>query len=924
MTAAPLPPIKFAELARALLDRAETLVPLWLPGGKRNGHEWACGSLSGGPGGSCSVNLHTGAWADFATDEQGGDLVSLYAAIHGLGAGKAARQLAVEEGLEDVAGIVKGTDAANRPAPAPRPVPPPRPQPERELWTAIVPVPAYAPPVNFYHHHRPETDIVHVSEYWRGDACYGYVVRFRTSDGGKDDIPRTWCESQTKGGARWHWKQWEEPRPLYLPGRTLPGGRTVVLVEGERKADVLQALLDQWAPGVYCVVGWPGGCKAWQKADWSWLAGSTVLCWPDCDSKRVQPTQAERKDVQARVRAQLGLDAQADVKELPEYAQAMADLQASKPLLPYLEQPGMKAQLGIAALLRDVHACTVTMLPIEQPGVLPDGWDCKDAIETDGWDIERVLAFFGQAQPLPASPAEPAADADAGASGGRGGGKKIDPPVGTQGDDTPDASDDGPGLVKCGSRLVPDWLAWFYDKEKKRWNVSRKTVIAALEHAPELAGVLAYDELRNSVVCRKAFPWPYSKPGEIRGADALALGKWMSDEWGLPSISKASLEEGIQTVAYANRYHPVREWLSGLQWDKKPRLDKWLMHALGETPETVRPVMADYLCLVGRYWLLGMVYRVMDPGCKFDYCPVLEGSGGLRKSTLVEVLAGTEYYSDTPFQVGQGKEGPEQVQGCWLYEIAELTHFSKAEVGAIKAFISSKVDRYRVAYGSTVESFPRQCVLVGTTNEDTYLRDRTGNRRFWPVPVRRQINTEWVAKYREQLLAEAFALYQQGERYTPAADEEARLFHPMQESRLVETAVESELLAVLTRKPVPNASGPMSFVHGEAVFVTIAQLVQALGVDAAKAPPGLQGQITAWLKHEGWERVKKQINGTRAWGFQRPAVWPPKDRATGLDQAEGALDEDAPSTAPAAPAVQAPASPAAAFLAQQEGDDAPF
>lgn len=898
-----LPPLQFAALAAELLKNADTLVSAWLPGGVRRGHEYVSGSLAGGKGSSCSVNLTTGAWADFSSEERGGDLLSLYAAIHGLTMAKACVELARAEGLESVAGVVKGADGA---APAPRP---PRPAPEpkpaqqpREQWRAIAPVPAYAPPVNYQHQHRTADDIVHVSEYWCEGELYGYVVRFKTSDGGKDDIARTWCESVTKGGARWHWKQWEEPRPLYLPGRTLPKGRTVVLVEGERKGDVLQQLLDAHAPGVYCVVGWPGGCKAWQKADWSWLAGCTVLLWPDCDSKREQPTVKERK-------------------ALPEGdAQALQALKDSKPYLPYLDQPGMKAQRAIGALLRDTHGCNVSLLPIKQPGELADGWDAKDAIEVDGWTGERVLAFFGEAIALVDTP-EPEAGPAAAAPAG----KKIDDPVGTEGAASPD--EHGDDLVKCGARLVPEWLSWYYDREKKRWNVSRKTVIAALEHAPALQDVLAYDELRNSVVCRQAFPWAYSKPGEIRGADALALGKWMSDEWGLPSISKASLEEGIQTVAHACRYHPVREWLGGLQWDGKRRLDKWLMHALGETPESVRPALAEYLCLVGRYWLLGMVYRVMEPGCKFDYCPVLEGSGGLRKSTLVEVLAGSEYYSDTPFQVGQGKEGPEQVQGCWLYEIAELTHFSKAEVGAIKAFISSKVDRYRVAYGSTVEAFPRQCVLVGTTNEDTYLRDRTGNRRFWPIPVRKIINTDWVAKYREQLLAEAYALYLQGERYTPTADEEARLFHPMQESRLVETAVESELLAVLTRKPNPNANGPLSFVHCEAAFVTIAQLVQSLGVDAAKAPPGLQGQITAWLKHEGWERVKKQVNGVRAWGFQRPPVWPPKDRATGLDQDGGApgdeLDDVPP--APAAPhEPPPPASPAGGYLAAQEDDDAPF
>ena len=201
--------------------------------------------------------------------------------------------------------------------------------------------------------------------------------------------------------------------------------------------------------------------------------------------------------------------------------------------------------------------------------------------------------------------------------------------------------------------------------------------------------------------------------------------------------------------------------------------------------------------------------------------------------------------------------------------------------------------------------------------------DRTGNRRFWPVPVRNQINTEFVAKYREQLLAEAYELYLQGASYTPSADEEKRLFHPMQESRLVETAVESELLAVLTRKPVAAATGPLGFVHCEATFVTIAQLVQALGMDAAKAPPGLQGQITAWLKHEGWERVKRQVNGVRAWGFARPAEWPPKDRVTGLDQ-RGEEPADGAEPTPAAAAEQAaPATPAAQFYAQG-GMDEPF
>lgn len=912
--------MNYAALADALLPMADDLVPQWLPGGVRRGHEYVCGSLAGGKGGSCSVNLNTGQWADFASEEAGADLLSLYAKIHQLTMAKACVELARQLGLEQVAGVVMTAEGKAPPVREPRPAPPPKPVSDRESWRAIAPVPGYAPKVNFKHQHRTDADIVHVSEYWRDGALFGYVVRFRTSDGGKDDIARTWCESESKGGARWHWKQWEEPRPLYFPSGTSPAGRTVILVEGERKGDVLQALLDAGAPGVYHVAGWPGGCKAWQKADWAWLAGCTVLGWPDCDSKREQPTAAERKALDEQVREQLQLADDADVRELPEYELALQALKDSKPYLAYVDQPGMKAQRGILALLRDEHGCTVSLLPIEQPGVLPDGWDCKDAIETDGWTFERVQAFFGQAVAYLDEPGDkPAAAAHAA--------KKIDSPVGTEGEDSDDGESGGADLVKCGGRLVPEWLSWYYDREKQRWNISRKTVIAALEKAPDLQGIVAYDELRNTIARRRAFPWPNSKPGELRDSDSLLLGDWMSNTWGLPSVSMAALEEGIKTVASKNRFHPVREWLQAQEWDKKPRVDGWLVYALGESPESLqrKPHLLEYLRLVGRFWLLGMVRRVMEPGCKFDYMPVLEGSGGLRKSTLVEVLASTDFYSDTKFDIGHGHDGQEQVQGIWLYEVAELAGMSKSEVTDIKAFISSKVDRYRVAYGKIPESFPRQCVLVGTTNEDTYLRDRTGNRRFWPVPVRNVINTEWVAKYRHQLLAEAYARYLQDERYTPSKEEEDRLFQPMQESRLVETAVESELLAVLTRKPNPNASGPSSFVHAEVPYVTLAQLVQALGVDVAKAPNGLQQQVSAWLKHQGWEHLKKMIGGVRIWRYHRPEGWPRNDAPVGLDQITDEDDEQAGAPAPAVPSPPPPLTPAAAQLKRMEDDDsAPF
>lgn len=907
-----LPPIQYKALADALLPMADTLVPQWLSGGQRIGHEWKCGSLAGEAGDSCSVNLVTGQWADFAgDDEKGNDLLSLYAAIHDLTQAKAAVQLARQLGLEGVAGLVM-TPAGAPLAPVvnPRPAPPPKPKVEREGWVTLRPVPEVAPAPTFDHYHRQPEDIQHVAEYRVGNAQYGYAVRFGTSDGEKETLPYTYCQSDRDAGQKWHWRQWDEPRPLFLPSFALPGGRTVVLVEGEVKAELLQQVLDAEAPGIYCVASWPGGCKAWQKADWSWLAGSTVLGWPDCDSKRERLTAKERESVK-------GDDA------------ARAALEASKPLLPEHKQPGMQAQLKILAHLRDAHGCTVSLLPIPLPGKVVDGWDCKDAITTDGWNGAQVLEFLGQAQPLPSvDAAEPAAETAAPEKNSRS-------PVGTKGrgsagggdgdDDTPAGKDETPP-----PKGTPWWLKPYWDKQKARWNISRKTVIAALEHDEALQGVVAFNELTNSIQCRKAWPWPHSRPGEIKGADGLLLGKYLTDTYSLPSVSKAALEEAVQTVAYTERFHPIRERLIDLKWDNTARIDKWLIHVLGETPESLNPALREYLQLVGRFWLLGMVWRVMEPGCKFDYCPVLEGVGGLRKSTLVEVLCGKEYFSDTPFDMSRGKEAQEQVQGIWLYEIAELSALSKGDVNAIKAFISSKVDKYRPAYGATVESYPRQCVLVGTTNDDQYLRDRTGNRRFWPVPVRHQINTEWVQKYRDQLLAEAFALYQQGVAYTPTADQEKRLFAPMQDSRLIETAVESRLMQLLTRD---LGQAGESGIHEDARFVRIDQLVVALGSDVAKSSAALENQIRGWLKQQGWKHGKKQIAGARLPGYYRPDVWPPVAAVVGLDQIDRdsqAQEADAAAAPPQAPAGQAqaepsaPLTPAAQWVQDKADDDTPF
>lgn len=856
-----LPPIKFADLAAALLSRSEQLLPAWLTGGKRNGHEWVCGSLAGEEGSSLSINIHSGMWSDFATGEKGGDLVSLYAAIHGLTMGKAALSVARDEGLEDVAGVQR-SDAHQR---IERPEPPPvksKPPQIEEGWQTVRPVPAYAPKTDFKHFSRSAKDILRVSAYRVGDDLHGYVVRFQKSDGGKDDLPHTFCMSARNGAARWHWKQFDEPRPLYLPSYAMPNGRTVVLVEGEKKAEVLQKLLDANAPNVYCVASWSGGCKAWQKSDWSWLAGCSVLAWPDCDSKRVKPALKK-------------LNACADEA-------AREALKLAQPYIPAAKQPGMSAMLGIGQVLVAEHGCTVQLLAIDAPGVKPDGWDATDAIEIDGWDFDRVMAFFATAYALPSESGEVAAAAPA-AIENADSEKKFDGPSSLE------AHDEGGGKPSRAVS-VPWWLKPYFDAEKNRWNISRKTVITAFREDEDLYGVLGFNLLSNTMEARCDWPFEHGRKGKITGAIDLLLGNWLSRKYGLPAISRQALMEAMETVAYENPWHPVQEYFADLVWDGVSRIDKWLIHTIGETPETLPAETREYLQQVGRFWLLGIVNRVMEPGCKFDYCPVLEGPGGLGKSTMVEVLASSAWYADTPFEIGKGKESQEQVQGVVLYEMGELSQMGKAEITAVKAFITSKVDRYRPAYGRVIEEHPRQCVLVGTTNESTYLRDRTGNRRFWPVAVRKMVNRDWLAACRDQLFAEAYALYLTGAAYTPTREDEERLFVPMQDARLVETGVTSELLNVLTRE-LGEGQGSNS-VNKLSKFVTLHELLKALGVDAGKSNAGLEAQIRSWMQNQGWENKKQQRNGVRQTGWHRPKDWL-------KSEAETPAKSDAP-TAPVA------------------------
>lgn len=255
-------PINFQALAEDLLARARSLLPQWLPGGKFRGHEFQCGDLSGNAGTSLSINVNTGKWADFATGDKGGDLISLYAAIHRMGQGEAAKELGADEFRA----------APQRPA-EPRPAP----EPARRV---ITPVPVEHEACACEHPKFGEPARVWAYRDAAGDLM-GYVARYEPEGERKQIVPWTYTEDG------WGMGQWPEPRPLYgLDRLAQRAGAPVMLVEGEKAADAALELAPPYVP-----MTWSGGAQAWKKADWSPLRGRKVLLWPDADEAGIKAMQ---------------------------------------------------------------------------------------------------------------------------------------------------------------------------------------------------------------------------------------------------------------------------------------------------------------------------------------------------------------------------------------------------------------------------------------------------------------------------------------------------------------------------------------------------------------------------------------------------------------------------------------------------------
>ncbi|MGN7457877.1 VapE domain-containing protein [Paenibacillus pasadenensis] len=242
-------------------------------------------------------------------------------------------------------------------------------------------------------------------------------------------------------------------------------------------------------------------------------------------------------------------------------------------------------------------------------------------------------------------------------------------------------------------------------------------------------GVLAYDAFGNSEVVRRALPWrERERAGRAYepwlGADDKRLQHWFSKAYAINSGK--TIQNAFTEVVHRNTFHPIKSYIEAGRWDGVPRAERLFVAYLGAAD-------THYVRQATRKMLLAAVTRLYRPGCKFDQMLVLVGPQGAGKSSLLAKL-GREWFSDS-LRTFENKEAGEHLQSGWIFEIGELSALKRAEVEEVKAFLSKTEDRYRVAYDRQVSEFPRKCVFFGTTNTREFLRDATGNRRFWPIEV---------------------------------------------------------------------------------------------------------------------------------------------------------------------------------------------
>jgi len=327
--------------------------------------------------------------------------------------------------------------------------------------------------------------------------------------------------------------------------------------------------------------------------------------------------------------------------------------------------------------------------------------------------------------------------------------------------------------------LLPDEeddLTWHLELELNKNGSVKDTptnILTIMRYDPRLQGI-AYNQMKHLLDVKKTLPWDQVKDG-WNDSDHANLKMYLDKNYGIWSPPK--VKDALLTAASERVFHPIKDYLKELPvWDGTERVDSLLIDYLGAEDNS-------YTRAVMRKTLVAAVARIYEPGIKFDYILVLNGPQGIGKSTFFAKLAGQWFSDSLTVSDMRDKAGAEKLQGYWILELGELAGLRKMDVETVKSFITRTDDKFRQSYGINVENHPRQCVIVGSTNNISgFLRDITGNRRFWPVRVNDGDKSIWKMEDIDQIWSEALQYYRNGETLILSAEEEKIAFEEQRDA----------------------------------------------------------------------------------------------------------------------------------------------
>ena len=332
-----------------------------------------------------------------------------------------------------------------------------------------------------------------------------------------------------------------------------------------------------------------------------------------------------------------------------------------------------------------------------------------------------------------------------------------------------DAKEDFADMVPEDQEDEDNWMADLDFDKKGSIKSTASNIIAILENDPKLKGHVWHNLFNGFNYVTGGLPWN-REATQWGNTDDANLRIFLEENYGV--TGKDKIKDAMVAVVTRHKVHPIREYLDSLEWDGVPRLDRLIIDYVGAEDNELNRAMT-------RKHFTAAVARVYNPGCKYDYCLIIAGAEGIGKSTLFNVMGG-DWFSDSLVTM-EGTKGMEQARNGWVIELPELGSIKRSDVEQVKAYISRQNDMYRPAYGSVMESHPRQCVFCGTTNETYFLKGETGNRRFWVMSVNPELRKHGdprtaIEADRNQLWAEAVQRFKDGEKLylSEALEAEAR------------------------------------------------------------------------------------------------------------------------------------------------------